>query len=218
MIDPLETFWDEAHKQQRIAALSNCAMMDIFTRHGIEKLLIAGRRVLEIGVGTCKCTEGMANSGLVVDALDISCLALTNASRFCRDVYKTDEYDSIPSNEYHLVISNDVVQHMSTADLIRQFTMVRRVLRRDGVFSFQFVSKTGVYCLDLKGQPEEFIERRQAGAIARSVSFMDDLIHDVGMVHLRCQREKKIPKNASVDATHFWLVGRDDFNGANEWE
>ncbi len=103
----------------------------ILERLGREGL--AGKRVLELGVGDASLTKRMAEMGALVDGVEIDSRAAGLAGPFCKNVYVGD-LDAIetilPDAEYDIVVAADVLEHVKDPEFV--LSKLKKYLKRGG--------------------------------------------------------------------------------------
>ena len=82
---------------------------------------LAGKRVLELGVGDASLTRRLAEAGAVVDGVEIDALSADLARPYCRSIIvdNLDEIDRLKLTEqYDLVLAADVLEHLRDPEYI----------------------------------------------------------------------------------------------------
>jgi len=130
----MESFWDEKHKISCEWWLSKCYTGDmILEMHGLKNFELAGKTVLDIGIGAGYLSNYLNECKSNVISCDISKEALKNVESFAK-TFHTSELKNIPPVD--LAISNLVFQHCNDDEVARIIKEVN--LKKNGIFSFQF--------------------------------------------------------------------------------
>ena len=172
----IKEFWEEQHEKHEIRYLSDYSGEDVWKYLMIEPYLVSNANVLNIGVGTGRCTWHLKESGVNVYALDISEKALENVKPFVEGSWLTSEYDKMPSDFFDVAISHLVIQHMTDDAVLEQLKGVLRSLKQTGIFAFQHASPYPNDDLLYN----ESLEYQKAGAIIRTREHIKELIVNSG--------------------------------------
>jgi len=172
----VESFWNKCHKNKELLYLSGCNYEETVNFLRVADKVKRGTAVLEIGVGMGYVTRGLYDLGAIVDALDISPVALERVSGYCRKTYHVFEVNKLTDNSYDLVICHNVVQHVPTVDLKAELIEVIRALKPTGVFAIEFVSSDNAN--DAGANPRQ--QDITAGALCRTPEFMMNLVTESG--------------------------------------
>lgn len=178
----LASWWNQQHKNLEIRFLSNYPGEKIWRYLEIENYIMVNNRVLNIGIGTGRCTKDLKNAGMKVYGLDISEIPLERIRNIVEACWLITECDKIPSDFFDLAISHLVVQHTPTDGLTDQFREVIRCLRPTGIFAVQFASPVAG-C-----ESKETLFNLKLGEVLRTPEYMECLVNSVGgeVVH-RCR-------------------------------
>lgn len=136
-IEDISEWWDQKHEAQAIENLTNSSFDSTFKCLRINDKFKKGDVILEIGVGTGKCTKEMVDRGLKVAACDISSVALDNVKNFVTEVFSTPE--EYPTEKYDLVVLFNVAQHMANETLKKQIEHILRSLKVNGFCAMQLI-------------------------------------------------------------------------------
>ncbi len=192
-MNSIENFWNQRHSEDHLGSLSGCGYEETIEFLRVESLIKPGLRVLEIGVGLGYVTQGFKSAGALVSALDISPVALDRVNDLCEQVFLIDQLDQLPDNYFDLVICHNVVQHVPTEALTKEFEHVLRSLRVGGVFAVEYVWRTDIED-DGQDPPETSV---LAGHLCRSDSFMIDLAKKFGG-HSEIARTNAVPGHRKI--------------------
>jgi len=174
----LKGFWEKQHLDQEVRYLSNYEGQVVWDYLMVEPYLVPNANVLNIGVGTGKCTKDLNERGVNVYAVDICEKALETVRPYVKGSWLVEDYDKMPADLFDLAICHLVIQHMSDEAVLKQLKGVLRSLKKTGLFALQYASP----------HPEDengFIyiesdEYQRAGAIMRKKGHMKDLIERSG--------------------------------------
>jgi len=175
MTNELKGFWEEMHKTNNLRLLSNTKGIYIWKNLQIEKRIIKGNRVLNIGVGTGRGTKDLYDTGMIVDVMDISDIPLYKVEKYCQFLYLFPDNLPMYDVEYNLIISHLVIQHMNDKDILKQFKAVMSCLKDDGIMAIQFA--------DVPNKIEANRQRLtavKAGGVLRTPEEMTTLINKAG--------------------------------------
>jgi cyclopropane fatty-acyl-phospholipid synthase-like methyltransferase len=131
----IKDFWENCHELGSIRYLTGSSGQEIWQELKIEDRIIPGSNVLNIGVGTGRCTVDLKNVGVNVSVLDISQSAVEKVSSLCEHGYLSS--GALPENYFDLAISHLVAQHMNDNDLTEQIRKVLLSLKDIGLFAIQ---------------------------------------------------------------------------------
>lgn len=131
-------WWNDKHRKQSLENISDSPFVSTWECLGIEKYIRSGLNVLNIGVGTGRCTKEMKSAGIDVSAYDVSSVALDNVKRDAKACYFPS--DVLPDNAFDFAVSFLVTQHMSNEDLKQQIKKVLPSLKEQGIFAMQFIT------------------------------------------------------------------------------
>jgi cyclopropane fatty-acyl-phospholipid synthase-like methyltransferase len=187
MNNEILNFWEEAHQNNQSLWLTGSNLYEVTKPMDIYDKLVPGIKVLYIGVGLGYDTDELSKKGIIVDALDISKIALNRVKHITRNQFLSSDIKSLPINEYDFAISHLVAQHMNDENLEEQMRYVIRSLNTNGVFGiqFSFVDDNQESLNELNrvyGNVLSF-DPQKKGHMFRSVSRMKDMVeHNGGKV------------------------------------
>jgi 2-polyprenyl-3-methyl-5-hydroxy-6-metoxy-1,4-benzoquinol methylase len=107
---------------------------------------LAGKRILELGVGDASLTKRMAEVGAFVDGVEIDSEAAALASPYCKNVYvgDLDEIDRIVADaEYDMVIAADVLEHLKDPEFV--LSKLKKYLKRGGFLVVSLPNTANLY-------------------------------------------------------------------------
>ena len=163
-------FWQEQHGDNNTRYLSNCHGKNIW-----KYLQVNPRRdqcILNIGVGTGRCTKDLLHIGAIPYALDISEIALARVKGIVADTYSHP--NELPDGAFDLSIAHLVVQHMNDIDLIMLLKNVLRSLKSGCIFAIQYASNT------VDKPYSETLNEQRRGLVRRDQQHMERLIKICG--------------------------------------
>lgn len=167
MLNEIREWWDKAHKEFNNKLLSFSDIGYVFDTLCIKNYLDKENiTVLEVGVGIGKTAFGMFLHGFTVDIMDVSPIPLERL-KYARNKFLFPE-DSVINNEYDLIISHLVAQHMTNEDLDLQLSKIIPSLKKDGIFSMQF------YLNDIK--EFDIVEAQKFGGFPRTLEKLKELV------------------------------------------
>ena len=169
----IKDLWEGFHKEQGVLHLSDNNLGVILTYLDVVEKYMDAETILEIGVGTTRCTKTMVNSGKEVHCVDISDLALDKARLLTENVYKNTEMDELPSNYFDLAMSLCVIQHINELEFRIHLRETLRALKPDGIFSFQFAFD---YDNDRNDKIPQDTATMVAGRCCKSVDRVGELV------------------------------------------
>lgn len=173
---PIETWWADAHARSDRGWLSGTHGHTVWASLAVSSRVLAGRKVLNIGVGLGVCTRDLVAAGCEVSVLDICPQALGRVEGIVSTSYLASEIERLPDAHFDLAISHLVTQHMLDDALERQIRHVLRSLKPDGVFAMQFSygwrQETGI--------ANEDLANAKAGGIVRTLGHMVGMVDRLG--------------------------------------
>jgi 2-polyprenyl-3-methyl-5-hydroxy-6-metoxy-1,4-benzoquinol methylase len=170
-----DDWWNRAHERGHTYWLSGTPGQEVWERLAVLNRLVAGARVLNVGVGLGHCTRSLAERGCKVSALDISPVALKNVADVTVKGYLASNLEDLPSNTFDTALSHLVAQHMTDLDLEAQIRHVVRALRPDGVFAVQYAADAHGHTYD-----QAVLHHVKSGSIRRTQAHFDALVEDAG--------------------------------------
>ncbi len=132
--------------------------------------------VLVIGVGMGHETTELSKRNLAaLDVLDISESAISKVKGITRSQYLASDVSTLPSNEYDIVSSHLVNQHMSDQDFDIQCRHVIRSLKPEGIFAMQFAFVEHLDCL-----PAADLTNQTDGGCVRKLHIIENFVKNNG--------------------------------------
>lgn len=171
----VKDFWEEKHKLQTKENLTNSSFESTCKCLGIGEIS-SSWNILVVGVGTGRCTRDMYELGCKnIDALDISELALENVKGVTQNRFLSES--DLPENNYDLVYSLHVAQHMSNKHLKIQLYKLIRSLKPSGLLAIQFIDAPDDNPTTSREDSEVM---QKMGAVVRTPEFVEDLVNQCG--------------------------------------
>lgn len=171
MNENIKNFWENAHNMRTELWLSGYSLEKVWNGLNIINKLVPNIKVLNIGVGLGNETiELSQHKDTIIDVLDISEKAIDSVKNITRAQYLSSNIFNLPINEYDIVVSHLVTQHMNDEDLNEQIKYVLRSLKPDGIFAMQFAFVDGV---NMAPQGED---KQTAGSVIRSLSEIEKIV------------------------------------------
>lgn len=151
--------WDRRHETQDIRYLTDSAAKQVLEYLQLDRVLKQPRTVLNVGVGTGRCSRELVSQNHRVYGLDIATKALERCNDILCDSYT--HAGELPDDLFDIAICHLVVQHMADVDVIDMFRNVLRSVKPDGVLAVQYASPTKpqIYREDLHAQLEGLVQR-----------------------------------------------------------
>ncbi len=116
----------------------------IFERLKAEGL--AGKKILELGVGDASLTRRLCEAGAIVDGIEIDALSADIARPFCRTVYQNN-LDDLPGTglpeRYDMVVAADVLEHLRDPELV--LSTLKKFLRVGGLLIVSLPNTANLY-------------------------------------------------------------------------
>jgi SAM-dependent methyltransferase len=176
----IREFWREKHEAGDKRYLSGYSGKNTWRYLELKGHVQAASCVLNVGVGTGRCTRDLAELGKEVHALDITQGALDGVAGAIECGYLKPA--DLPDSRFDLVISHLVAQHMNDVDLMDQVKHVLRSLVPGGCFAIQFASPVDPVPYS------ETLSQQRAGTVRRTPEHMLRLIETMGgKVVRRCK-------------------------------
>jgi SAM-dependent methyltransferase len=125
-------FWEQHHRDDS-GWLTGTGFENLLTAFGLVEHDIAGKQVLEIGVGKATCSTGLARLASDLYCCDISETALSKVKDLARQTYLSPDIIHIPPVD--LAVSHLVFVHCSDDEMLRIINGVN--LAEGGRFIFQ---------------------------------------------------------------------------------
>ena len=138
MSESVKNFWEKAHNENISLWLTGSGFNEVWKYLNILNLLSPNNNILNIGVGLGGETRELIKRNVIIDVLDISETALERVKNITRNQYLSSNINNLPINEYDIVVSHLVTQHMDNNGLNEQIKYVLRSLKSEGVFAMQF--------------------------------------------------------------------------------
>ncbi len=129
--------WDKFHTSEEKHYISDNPLKTILDLSNINEEFEDAKTVIEIGVGTARCSKEIVNQGKELHCVDISTLALSKVARIAQWSYLSEYMNHIPKNYFDLVIEFLVAPHISDEELNRHLKYVIPSLKEKGTFSLQ---------------------------------------------------------------------------------
>lgn len=176
--------WDYLHGEKNLGALSGCTYEETVDFLRIKDLIDSVDTILEIGVGMGYVTAELYDRGYRVSAFDISRVGLQNVISLCDGVYDFDNIQSLPTNEFDLIICHNVVQHIPTPELYYEMFHFIRSLKPTGTMAVKSILATGIK--DTGDDPDLTIGgivcSRSIGCFCRSIDYFKKIVDRCGGV------------------------------------
>ena len=135
----LTEWWESQHRKNNLRYLTGSDGPEVWGILHIKDRVRPGAVVLNIGVGTGRCTSDLKNAGCDVSVLDVSPTALARVSDFAR-TYRTP--GALPVDMFDTVICHLVAQHTDDDRLGEMIKHAVRSLRPGGVIAMQYACGT----------------------------------------------------------------------------
>ena len=184
MSETAKDFWDNAHENKQIRALSGHSL-DVHVDHMcVRDKLAEAIDVLCVGIGTGEWINDLLADypHLNIDAMDISEEAFKSVPDI--NCMTPDEfYIWGPINKYDLVISLWVSPHMTDTELELQVIGIVQSLTDDGVFALQYsepIDETDGRLIEFMHSDTAPASVMSAGLFCRTATCMSDMIDAAG--------------------------------------
>ena len=116
----------------------------IWARLSREEL--AGKRVLELGLGDASLTKRLHAAGALVDGVELDPLYADLARPYCRNVHRVDlnEISKLELSElYDVIIAADVLEHLKKPEYV--LSKLKAVLMRQGLLIVSLPNVANIY-------------------------------------------------------------------------
>ncbi len=178
MKEKVKEWWEEQQRKFQIDKYVKY-LTDTFGKYiwnflKINDFIKPNKIILNIGVGTGRCTKDLFDKKTIIYALDISSLALERVSKYTVRNYLSNQLGDIQKDYFDLAISHLVAQHMSDKDLLEQMKVVIKSLNPHGIFAMQFASNI------VGGNDKQDIESQMMGGVCRTLENMKKLVEKAG--------------------------------------
>ena len=214
MDNKIKEYWDNAHKETKLGPLTNSSGISVWEELNIVDLIHKDSIILNIGIGTGRCTKDLIAIGAKVYVLDISEIAINRVKEIVSGYWLSDNIASLPKNTFDLAISHLVTQHIDLKTLTDQIKNVVIALKDGGIFAMQFAYST----YSLRTTEDPTLDNIVGGGMCRTLGQMDDVVSSVGgeivwaKKTLNCQYWHSgwyavhIVKRNSTNNKHKWLM------------
>jgi len=149
----VKDFWEEAHKNENIHALSGVPAQETWELLGVKEIIKPGMAVLDIGVGLGHNAQALRGAGCDVTCVDISENALLKVRNIASIVH-ANSLETIP-NKFDLAMGLNLIQHISGQEFEKHMSDVIRVLRPDGIYAVETVWHTKGFVNDQETHSED---------------------------------------------------------------
>ena len=112
IVDQIKQFWEESHKNKDILWLSDYSGPDIWNTLKINELIKPKINVLNIGVGTGKCSYDLNKKGVNLYGLDIVEEPLKKLDSIFKNYWTIKDMNTLPKEFFDLAICHLVAQHI----------------------------------------------------------------------------------------------------------
>ena len=172
----MEKLWDKVHRDNNTYMQTDSSLQHILCDLELIIKFVNSETILEIGVGTARCSNEIINLGKMLYCVDISELALSKV-RPSAATYLNTEMDILPNDFFDLAISMCVSQHIDNDELERHLTYTIKSLKEDGIFALQLnINKDDSQNNIKRNTPQELI----AGMNCRDTKFMEKMANNCG--------------------------------------
>lgn len=135
----LPDFWEAMHLTNNLYELTGSQLNTVANFLRIQtRLQQKACHILVIGVGFGYEISQLVALGHTVSALDIAPAALKRVAPLIKVGYLANQIQTLPSNQFDLIISFLVTQHLSDADFSAQLHNCLRALTNNGIFALQY--------------------------------------------------------------------------------
>jgi len=190
--DGIKSFWENNHQKHEIRFLTGSSISNVANFLGFADFLRPGMRILNIGLGTGRCSKELNARDIIVDGLDISRNAIEN----CLDYIDRGFTDprQLPSRQYDLAICNLVAQHASDIDLIVLMQNVLRSLKDNAPLAIQYASPPNG-----NREYDETLERQRMGTVQRTPEHFERLVDLAGGRVISKSKTRSFEKGKATD-------------------
>jgi SAM-dependent methyltransferase len=192
----IDEFWNAAHRDTEVKWLSGYPGPEIWERLEVTDRIVPGAIVLNIGVGTGRCTRDLHAQGCIVHALDISPEATAKVEDITAATYLASALDRLPANTFDVALSHLVAQHNLDEPLLAQMRAVIRSLKPSGIFAMQFSKPVGNQILIAPNT-----ESAMGGSVWRTPEKVHRMIEASGG-----RAARSVPKEFSDEKAWAWHV------------
>lgn len=133
----MKEFWEEAHRNNSLHALSGVPAKEAWEMLGVEDLIKPGLDALDIGVGLGQNAQALSEAGCNVTCIDISELALARVGDIALTMHARNL--ELISNRFHLAMGLNLIQHISGQEFEQHMNDVIQALRLDGIYAVETV-------------------------------------------------------------------------------
>lgn len=201
--DELRTFWIEAHKCGDVRWLTNTPLSDL-TKNLYSKFLVKrADTILNVGVGTGRCTKELDALGKKVAVLDIceEAFAGLRRSGLSDRVLTFTDAGKLPDNRFDLALCHLVVQHMTDVDLFPLLRGIVRSLKPSGLLALQYASPPGP-----EHRYAEDVQRQREGRVQRTPDHIRRVLRVVGAEVAFESPERTFPQAVRTDDNSWNVV------------
>lgn len=112
----------------------------------LKSLNLAGKKVLELGVGDASLTKKTFEMGAIVDGIEINPVSAKLAEPYCRRVFETnlEGIEKINLDEqYDIIIAADVLEHLNDPEYI--LSKIKVYLKKNGLMVVSLPNAVNLY-------------------------------------------------------------------------
>jgi 2-polyprenyl-3-methyl-5-hydroxy-6-metoxy-1,4-benzoquinol methylase len=112
----------------------------------LEREGLAGKKVLELGVGDASLTRRVREAGAVIDGIEVDAAAAELARPWCRRVFENnlDDVESVGLTEpYDIVVAADVLEHLREPE--RVLSRLKKHLKVGGLLAVSLPNVANLY-------------------------------------------------------------------------
>lgn len=172
-----DTWWQDRHRDKSTKYLSGSNLLQIHKYTDILSVVKSDSKVLNIGVGTGRCTRELTALGCNVYVVDV----IKEAIEKVRDVIVVGwvGYSGLPMRYFDTALCHLVVQHISDAKLLLLLLRVLGAIKSNGIFVLQFAECP---------QKEQSVKAEHYGGVCRTLPEMKKLVTVCGGKHRKNNR------------------------------